>query len=150
MSELEFTEERLERYSRHILLRDVGVEGQMKIFDAKVLIIGAGGLGSPVALYLAAAGVGTLGIADADNVEISNLQRQVILHTPDVGKPKVPGLFGVIQATEVIKLILGAGESLIGRLLLVDCERRTCSAQQFHAWSQTCFQLDGRHSGVGG
>ncbi len=89
MSELEFTEERLERYSRHILLKDVGVEGQIKIFDAKVLIIGAGGLGSPVALYLAAAGVGTIGIADADNVDLSNLQRQVIHHTPDVGKPKV-------------------------------------------------------------
>jgi thiazole biosynthesis adenylyltransferase ThiF len=86
---LEFTEERLERYSRHILLKDVGVEGQMKLFDAKVLIIGAGGLGSPVALYLAAAGVGTIGIADADRVDLSNLQRQVIHHTPDVGKPKV-------------------------------------------------------------
>ena len=89
MSELEFTEERLERYSRHILLKDVGVEGQIKIFDAKVLIIGAGGLGSPAALYLAAAGVGTIGIADADNVDLSNLQRQVIHHTSDVGKPKV-------------------------------------------------------------
>jgi molybdopterin/thiamine biosynthesis adenylyltransferase len=89
MSELEFTEERLERYSRHILLQDVGVEGQMKLFAAKVLIIGAGGLGAPVGLYLAAAGVGTIGIADADCVDISNLQRQVIHHTPDVGKPKV-------------------------------------------------------------
>lgn len=89
MRELEFTEERLERYSRHILLKDVGVEGQMKIFDAKVLIIGAGGLGSPAALYLAAAGVGTIGIADADNVDLSNLQRQVIHHTSDIGKPKV-------------------------------------------------------------
>src|ERR1700687_3096303 len=98
MRELEFTEERLERYSRHILLRDVGVEGQMKIFDAKVLIIGAGGLGSPVALYLAAAGVGTLGIADADIVEISNLQRQVIHHTPDVGKPKVESAAEKIRA----------------------------------------------------
>jgi molybdopterin/thiamine biosynthesis adenylyltransferase len=89
MSELEFTEERLERYSRHILLKDVGIEGQIKIFDAKVLIIGAGGLGSPAALYLAAAGVGTIGIADADTVDLSNLQRQVIHFTADVGKPKV-------------------------------------------------------------
>lgn len=89
MSELEFTEERLERYSRHILLKDVGVEGQIKIFNAKVLIIGAGGLGSPAALYLAAAGVGTIGIADADNVDLSNLQRQVIHFTADVGRPKV-------------------------------------------------------------
>jgi len=89
MSELEFTEERLERYSRHILLQDVGVEGQQKLFDAKVLVIGAGGLGAPIALYLAAAGVGTLGIADADVVDISNLQRQVIHFTADVGRPKV-------------------------------------------------------------
>jgi molybdopterin/thiamine biosynthesis adenylyltransferase len=89
MSELEFTEERLERYSRHILLRDVGVEGQQKLFAARVLIIGAGGLGSPVALYLTAAGVGTIGIADADCVDLSNLQRQVIHHTSDVGRTKV-------------------------------------------------------------
>jgi molybdopterin/thiamine biosynthesis adenylyltransferase len=89
MSELEFTEERLERYSRHILLQDVGVEGQLKLFNAKVLIIGAGGLGSPAALYLAAAGVGTIGIADADAVDVSNLQRQVIHFTADVRKPKV-------------------------------------------------------------
>jgi molybdopterin/thiamine biosynthesis adenylyltransferase len=98
MREMEFTEERLERYSRHILLRDVGVEGQMKIFGAKVLIIGAGGLGSPAALYLAAAGVGTLGIADADRVELSNLQRQVIHHTPDIGKPKVDSAAEKIRA----------------------------------------------------
>ena len=89
MSELEFTEERLERYSRHILLQDVGIEGQQKLFDAKVLIIGAGGLGSPIALYLAAAGVGTIGIADADVVDLSNLQRQVIHFTKDLGVPKV-------------------------------------------------------------
>lgn len=89
MSTLEFTEERLERYSRHILLQDVGIEGQQKIFDAKVLIIGAGGLGSPIALYLAAAGVGTIGIADADTVDISNLQRQVIHFTRDLGRAKV-------------------------------------------------------------
>ncbi len=89
MSELEFTEDRLERYSRHILLKDVGIEGQQKLFDAKVLIIGAGGLGSPIALYLAAAGVGTLGIADADVVDVSNLQRQVIHFTRDLGRAKV-------------------------------------------------------------
>jgi molybdopterin/thiamine biosynthesis adenylyltransferase len=89
MSTLEFTEDRLERYSRHILLKDVGIEGQQKLFDAKVLIIGAGGLGSPIALYLAAAGVGTLGIADADVVDVSNLQRQVIHFTRDLGRAKV-------------------------------------------------------------
>jgi molybdopterin/thiamine biosynthesis adenylyltransferase len=89
MSELEFTEERLERYSRHILLKDVGIEGQQKLFAAKVLIIGAGGLGSPIALYLAAAGVGRIGIADADTVDLSNLQRQVIHFTADLHRPKV-------------------------------------------------------------
>jgi molybdopterin/thiamine biosynthesis adenylyltransferase len=86
---IDFSEEQLQRYSRHILLKDVGVEGQIKILEGKVLIIGAGGLGSPAALYLAAAGVGTIGIADADVVEMSNLQRQVIHTTADLGTPKV-------------------------------------------------------------
>jgi len=86
---VDFTDERLKRYSRHILLDDVGIAGQEKLWKARVLIIGAGGLGAPVALYLAAAGVGTLGLADADTVDISNLQRQVIHFTPDIGKPKV-------------------------------------------------------------
>jgi len=84
-----FTEDQIERYSRHIILKEVGGKGQKRLLDGKVLIIGAGGLGSPAALYLAAAGVGTIGIADADVVDISNLQRQVIHHTPDLGKPKV-------------------------------------------------------------
>src|SRR4051794_19324048 len=218
------------RYSRHLIMPEVGMEGQQRLKAARVLCIGAGGLGSPVALYLAAAGVGTIGIVDFDVVDSSNLQRQVLFTTDDVGKPKVecaakriqalnpfidvrryntmltsanalelfrdfdiiadgtdnfatrylvndacvltgkpnvyasifrfegqasifaadrgpcyrclypeppppgmvpscaeggvlgvlPGLLGVIQATEVIKLILGKGESLIGRLLLVD------------------------------
>lgn len=85
----DLTEEHLERYSRHILLEDVGIEGQIAIMNAKILIIGAGGLGAPVALYLAAAGVGTIGIADADTVDLSNLQRQVIHFTKDIGVPKV-------------------------------------------------------------
>ena len=84
-----FTDEQIERYSRHIILKEVGGKGQKKLLDGKVLIIGAGALGSPAALYLAAAGVGAIGIADADVVEISNLQRQVIHHTADIGKPKV-------------------------------------------------------------
>ena len=82
-------EQQIERYSRHIILSNVGVEGQEKILEGKVLIIGAGGLGSPVALYLAAAGVGTIGIIDGDVVDRTNLQRQVIHFTPDIGKPKV-------------------------------------------------------------
>jgi len=83
------TDSQIERYSRHILLKDVGGVGQEKLLNAKVLIIGAGGLGAPIALYLAAAGVGTLGIIDGDVVDLSNLQRQVIHFTPDIGKPKV-------------------------------------------------------------
>ena len=86
---IDFTEEQLERYSRHILLKDVGVEGQEKILSSKVLIIGAGGLGAPVALYLAAAGVGSLAIVDGDKVELSNLQRQIIHFTKDISTPKV-------------------------------------------------------------
>ena len=81
--------EQLERYSRHIILKEVGLRGQKKLLNAKVLIIGAGGLGSPAAMYLAAAGVGTIGIADADEVDLSNLQRQILHGNADVGKPKV-------------------------------------------------------------
>lgn len=81
--------DQIERYSRHILLQDVGGRGQEKLLAGRVLIIGAGGLGAPIALYLAAAGVGTIGIADADVVDVTNLQRQVIHFTPDIGKPKV-------------------------------------------------------------
>jgi len=83
------SKEQRDRYSRHLLLPEVGVEGQQKLLDAKVLLLGAGGLGSPAALYLAAAGVGTLGIVDDDTVDLSNLQRQVIHTTDRVGEPKV-------------------------------------------------------------
>ena len=82
------TREQRMRYSRHTLLPEVGVEGQLKLLDSKVLLIGAGGLGSPAALYLAAAGIGTLGLVDDDSVEESNLQRQVIHSTERVGTPK--------------------------------------------------------------
>ena len=224
------THEEIARYSRHLILPEVGMEGQQRLKAAKVLCVGTGGLGAPLLLYLAAAGVGTLGLVDFDTVDASNLHRQVIHSTPDVGRPKLdsaaeklhalnpgvkivkhntmltsanameilkdydivadgtdnfqtrylvndasvlsgkpnvyasifrfegqasvfgapagpcyrclypeppppglvpscaeggvlgilPGLLGVIQATEVIKLILGKGEPLIGRLLLVD------------------------------
>ena len=80
------TDEQIERYSRHIILNEVGVKGQKKLLKGKVLIIGAGGLGAPAAMYLAAAGVGTIGIVDADEVDLSNLQRQIIHGTADVGK----------------------------------------------------------------
>jgi len=84
-----FTEEQVRRYARHIILPGIGGEGQRRLLDAKVLCIGAGGLGSPVAMYLAAAGVGTLGILDFDTVDESNLQRQIIHSTADVGRAKV-------------------------------------------------------------
>ncbi len=93
-----FTNEQLERYSRHIILKEIGVKGQKKLLNAKVLIIGAGGLGAPAALYLAAAGVGTIGIADADEVDLSNLQRQVIHTTADIGKPKVESARETMEA----------------------------------------------------
>ena len=83
-----FSNEQLTRYSRHILLKEIGPRGQKKLLEARVLIIGAGGLGSPVALYLAAAGVGTLGIADGDEVDLSNLQRQIAHSMADLGRPK--------------------------------------------------------------
>ncbi len=83
------TDEQIERYSRHIILKEVGAKGQKKLLNAKVLIIGAGGLGAPAAMYLVAAGVGTIGIVDADEVDLSNLQRQIIHGTADVGKAKV-------------------------------------------------------------
>jgi molybdopterin-synthase adenylyltransferase len=83
------SDEELERYARHIVLREVGGPGQAALGRARVLVIGAGGLGAPVLLYLAAAGVGTLGVVDDDVVTLSNLQRQVIHATPDIGVPKV-------------------------------------------------------------
>ncbi len=83
-----FSNEQIERYSRHIILKEVGGMGQTKLLESKVLLIGAGGLGSPAGLYLAAAGVGTLGIVDDDVVDMSNLQRQILHGTSDIGRPK--------------------------------------------------------------
>ncbi len=83
-----FSKDQLDRYARHIILPGVGAAGQRKLLDARVLVVGAGGLGSPVLLYLTAAGVGTLGVADFDSVEVSNLQRQVLYGVSDLGTPK--------------------------------------------------------------
>ena len=83
------SEEQVRRYSRHLILPEIGGSGQRKLLNGKVLLVGAGGLGSPAALYLAAAGVGTLGIVDFDAVDLSNLQRQILHHVRDVGRPKV-------------------------------------------------------------
>src|SRR5436309_6567628 len=84
----ELTLDEVRRYSRHLIIPDVGMSGQKRLKNAKVLVIGAGGLGSPALLYLAAAGVGTLGIAEFDEVDESNLQRQIIHGQSDIGKPK--------------------------------------------------------------
>lgn len=89
MSEIQFSKAELERYSRHLIIPDFNIEGQKKLKAAKVLVVGTGGLGSPLLLYLAAAGVGTLGLLDFDVVDESNLQRQVLFSVEDVGKPKV-------------------------------------------------------------
>jgi molybdopterin/thiamine biosynthesis adenylyltransferase len=83
------TPEQVKRYSRHIIMPQVGSRGQRKLMEAKVVIVGAGGLGSPVAVYLALAGIGTIGIVDFDTVDVSNLQRQILHHESDVGRPKV-------------------------------------------------------------
>jgi len=86
---MSLTDEQVERYSRHIILPEVGGRGQEKLLAGRVLLVGAGGLGSPAALYLAAAGVGTIGLADGDVVDLTNLQRQIAHTTADIGRPKV-------------------------------------------------------------
>ena len=85
----EISDEQLMRYARHVVLKEVGEEGQIALLESKVLVVGAGGLGSPVLMYLAAAGVGTLGVVDDDLVEITNLQRQIVHGTEDINRPKV-------------------------------------------------------------
>ena len=117
----------LERYARHIVLREVGGPGQAALKRARVLVIGAGGLGAPVLLYLAAAGVGTLGVIDDDEVSLSNLQRQVIHGTPEIGAPKVESAAATIRrlnphvAVELhaTRLVAANALDLVGRYDLV-------------------------------
>jgi molybdopterin/thiamine biosynthesis adenylyltransferase/rhodanese-related sulfurtransferase len=115
------TAEQRERYSRHLLLPEVGLEGQQKLLDAKVLLLGTGGLGSPTALYLAAAGVGTLGLVDNDEVDLSNLQRQVIHTTDRIGEPKVDSAEVQINAinpgVEVVKFPVRFGADNVMEIL---------------------------------
>ena len=96
----ELTNDEIQRYSRHLILPEVGVEGQRKLKAGRVLCVGAGGLGSPAALYLAAAGVGTLGIIDFDTVDASNLQRQILHGTSDVGRSKLQSAQGAAAGAE--------------------------------------------------
>ncbi|MGH2759787.1 MAG: HesA/MoeB/ThiF family protein, partial [Actinomycetota bacterium] len=104
----DFTDEQVHRYARHIILPEVGGAGQRKLLDARVLVVGAGGLGSPVALYLGAAGVGTIGLLDFDEVDITNLQRQVLHGTADVGRPKTASgaetLRGINPDVEIVEI----------------------------------------------
>jgi molybdopterin/thiamine biosynthesis adenylyltransferase len=117
----------LERYARHIVLREVGGPGQAALKRARVLVVGAGGLGAPVLMYLAAAGVGTLGIVDDDTVALSNLQRQVIHGTPQIGDPKVGSAANAIRRlnphvaveTHATRLIADNALALIGAYDLV-------------------------------
>jgi adenylyltransferase/sulfurtransferase len=94
----DFTEDQVNRYARHILLKEVGGTGQAKLLSSKVLVVGAGGLGSPVLMYLAAAGVGTIGVVDDDTVDLSNLQRQIVHGTASVGTPKVESAKAALAA----------------------------------------------------
>ena len=93
-----FSTQQLQRYGRTILLDEIGVKGQQRIMSGKVLVIGLGGLGSPAAFYLAAAGIGTLGLADGESVDLSNLQRQIIHSMQDIGKPKVESAAAKVRA----------------------------------------------------
>ncbi len=127
---MSFTEEQIERYSRHILLPEIGGKGQKRIAEARVLIVGAGGLGSPAALYLAAAGLGTLGIIDGDAVDLSNLHRQIIHGTPDLGTPKV------LSAKEKI-------EALNPDVKVVAYEERLTAKNAISLIQQYDFVLDG-------
>jgi molybdopterin/thiamine biosynthesis adenylyltransferase len=121
------TSEELERYARHIVLREVGGPGQAALKRARVLAVGAGGLGAPVLLYLAAAGVGTIGVIDDDVVSLSNLQRQVIHGTPEIGQPKVESATAAIRRlnphvaieTHAVRLTGENALALIGRYDIV-------------------------------
>jgi molybdopterin-synthase adenylyltransferase len=121
------SEEELERYARHIVLHEVGGPGQAALKRARVLVVGAGGLGAPSLLYLAAAGVGTLGVVDDDAVSLSNLQRQVIHGTPDVGAPKVDSARATIGRinphvtveTHALRLVAANALDIIGRYDIV-------------------------------
>lgn len=124
---MSFSPSQLERYSRNIIVKEIGGEGQQRLLAAKVLVIGAGGLGSPLLYYLAAAGVGTLGIVDDDVVECSNLQRQILHNTPNIGQSKAASARDALAAlnpditieTYPVRLNADNAEALIGRYDIV-------------------------------
>ena len=114
----ELTDTQLERYSRHILIPQIDVTGQQKLLATHVLIIGAGGLGSPAAMYLASSGIGKITLCDSDEVEISNLQRQIIHHSSDIGKLKVISAKSKLNDLNPEVVIEVSGESLQGKPLI--------------------------------
>jgi len=110
-------DEQLTRYSRHILLDEVGIDGQQRLLDSRVLLVGAGGLGSPVALYLASAGVGRITVCDADRVDLTNLQRQIAHTTLSIGELKVESLSRALHAINPLVKVTGLAERLAGDAL---------------------------------
>jgi molybdopterin-synthase adenylyltransferase len=124
---MELSEEEFERYARHLILPEVGEEGQAKLLSSRVLVVGAGGLGSPVLLYLAAAGVGTIGIVDNDRVDLSNLQRQIVHASERIGAPKVDSARATLAAvnpgvrveSHAVRLTADNAEALVGAYDLV-------------------------------
>ncbi|MCE2946789.1 MAG: HesA/MoeB/ThiF family protein [bacterium] len=111
-------DDQLTRYSRHILLDEIGIDGQQRLLDSRVLLVGAGGLGSPVALYLASAGVGEVTVCDADHVDLTNLQRQVAHTTQSVGMQKVASIARAMQAINPSTRVVALAQRLEGEALL--------------------------------
>lgn len=144
---LELNDERLLRYSRHILLDEIGVEGQQKLLDAHVLVIGAGGLGSPVSLYLAASGIGTLTIVDDDTVDFTNLQRQIVHTAARVGQNKAESaaetLHGLNPDTRVIPVTRRAqGDELEALVAVADVVVDCCdNFATRHAVNRACVKF---------
>jgi molybdopterin/thiamine biosynthesis adenylyltransferase len=155
-------DQQLLRYSRHILLEEIGIEGQQRLLDARVLVIGLGGLGSPAALYLATSGIGRLVLCDHDTVELSNLQRQIIHRTAAIGQPKVNSardtLHDINPEVECIEQDVRAGEAQLGGLVasvdvVLDCSdnfatryavNRACLAQRKPLVSGAAIRFDGQ------
>jgi adenylyltransferase/sulfurtransferase len=157
-------DDQLLRYSRHILLPQIGIEGQARLLGARALIVGAGGLGSPAALYLAAAGIGTIVLCDGDTVDLTNLQRQVLHHVPSIGRPKVDSGRDTIALINPDVEVVALGTRLAGETLerevaradvVLDCSdnfatrhaiNRACAAHRKPLVSGAAIKFDGQVS----